>query len=343
MKQQVMIAPRKIQFRDIPIPEVKKDNVLVKMMRIGICGSDIHVYHGTHPLTFYPVTQGHEVSGMVEKVGSDVLNVKPGEKVTIQPQVVCGNCYPCTHGLYHICDELKVMGFQTTGMASEFFSVESSKVLKLPDDMSYEEGAMIEPLAVACGALSKVEDVKGMNVTVLGAGPIGNLIAQTIKALGANSVLITDLSDFRLEIAKRVGIDHVVNPLTQNLSGEIVRVFGKEKADLIIECVGSNSTINDAIENARKGTDIIIVGVFSQKPTVDFGSIQDRELRLIGTLMYQTKDFFQAIELVHSRKIALEPLMSDHFPFDDYSKAYQYIEEKKDRVMKVFIDIQNEK
>ena len=339
MKQQVMIEPGKITFREIPIPELKENEVLIKIMRIGVCGSDIHVYYGKHPYTSYPVTQGHEVSGIIEKVGSKVTELKTGDKVTIQPQVVCGKCHSCLHGNYHICDELKVMGFQTTGMASEFFVTDSDRILKLPNDMSFEQGAMIEPMAVACGVFTKTDDLNGLNVIVLGAGPIGNLTAQTAKALGAKSVLITDVSDFRLEIAKKVGIDYTINPLMQNLSEEIVKAFGPDKADLIIECVGINQTINDAIANARKGTDIVLVGVFGDKPVVDLGTVQDRELRLIGMLMYQTKEYLKAIELVNSGKIQLEPLMTKHFKFEDYDEAYQYIENKKDEAMKIFIDI----
>jgi L-iditol 2-dehydrogenase len=339
MKQQVMTEPGKIEFRDISVPEIKDDEVLVKIMRIGVCGSDIHVYHGKHPHTPYPVTQGHEVSGVIEEVGSEVSNLKPGDKVTIQPQVVCGKCYSCTHEKYHICDELKVMGFQTTGMASEFFVTDAERVLKLPIEMTYEQGAMIEPMAVACGVFTKTGDVSGLNVIVLGAGPIGNLTAQTAKALGAKSVLITDVSDYRLEIAKKVGIDYTINPLEKNLSEEIVKAFGPDKADLIIECVGINQTIDDAIENARKGTDIIIVGVYGDKPIIDLSTVQDRELRLIGMLMYQTKEYLKAIELVQSEKVQLEPLMTKHFSFEDYNKAYQYIEEKRNKVMKIFIEI----
>jgi len=339
MKQQVMIEPGKIEFREIPIPELKENEVLVKIMRIGVCGSDIHVYHGKHPYTSYPVTQGHEVSGVIEKAGSKITEFKPGDKVTIQPQVVCGKCHSCLHEKYHICDELEVMGFQTTGMASEFFVTDADRILNLPDDMSYEQGAMIEPLAVACSVFTKTDDLNGLNVIVLGAGPIGNLTAQTAKALGAKSVLITDVSDFRLEIAKKVGIDYTINPLKQDLSEEIVKAFGPDRADLIIECVGINQTIDDAIANARKGTDIIIVGVYGDKPVVDLSTVQDRELRLIGMLMYQTKEYLKAIELIHSGRVQLEPLMTKHFKFEDYDKAYQYIEEKKDKVMKIFIDV----
>ena len=342
MKQQVMTSPGEIEFIEIPVPELKEDDVLVKIMRIGVCGSDIHVYHGKHPYTDYPVTQGHEVSGKIEKSGSKVQGLKLGDKVTIQPQVVCGHCYPCTHDKYHICDDLKVMGFQTTGVASEFFVVDSKKVIKLPDEMTYEQGAMIEPCAVAVHAVLNGGDVKQFNVLVLGAGPIGNLVAQSAKALGAKAVMITDISDFRLEIAKEVGIDFTINPTKADISEEIINAFGPNKADLIIECVGANETINDAIENARKGTDIIVVGVFGDKPTIDLGFIQDRELRVIGNMMYQTSDYIKAIELVKSKKISLEPLMTTHFSFEDYDKAYKLIDDKKDKVMKVFIDVNQE-
>lgn len=342
MKQEVMTAPGKIEFRDIPIPELEENDVLIKMMRIGVCGSDIHVYHGKHPYTDYPITQGHEVSGKIEKIGSNVKNLKTGDKVTILPQEVCNQCYPCTHGRNHICDDLKVMGFQTTGAGSEFFAIDAEKVIKLPENMTYEQGAMIEPCAVAVHAVSRGGDISGFNILVLGAGPIGNLVGQAAKALGAKAVMITDLSDFRLGIAKEVGIDFTINPTKQNLSEEIVDAFGPDKADLIIECVGVNETIDAAIGNARKGSDIIIVGVFGQKTSIDLGFVQDRELRLIGTLMYQADDYIKAIELVDNKKMILEPLMTMHFPFEDYDRAYKYIDDKKDKVMKVFIDVYKE-
>ena len=334
-----MTAPGKIEFQEISIPKLNENEVLVKIMRIGVCGSDIHVYRGEHPYTRYPITQGHEVSGKIEKIGSKVQGFKLDDKVTIQPQVVCEHCYQCTHGNYHICDDLKVMGFQTTGAASELFAVNSEKLIKLPSEMTYEEGAMIEPCAVGVHAVLKGGDVSDFNVLVLGAGPIGNLISQTAKALGARSVMITDLSNYRLGIAEEVGIDFTINPLKQTLSEEIFKSFGPHKADLIIECVGVNETIDTAIDIARKGTDIIVVGVFGDNPSINLGFIQDRELRLIGNLMYQTEDYIKAIELIQSKKINLKPLMSTHFPFKDYIKAYEYIEKKKDKVLKVFIDV----
>ena len=168
MIQQVMTAPGEIIFREVPIPKPEAGQVLIKIQRIGICGSDIHVYHGKHPFTSYPVTQGHEVSGEVAALGEGVETFAVGQKVTIEPQVFCGHCHPCTHGKYNLCEELKVMGFQTTGTASQYFAVDASKVTPLPDAMSYEEGAMIEPLAVAVHAVRRAGDVSGQKIAEIG-------------------------------------------------------------------------------------------------------------------------------------------------------------------------------
>ena len=186
MIQQVMTAPGEIIFQEVPTPKVGKDQALLKVQMIGICGSDIHVYHGKHPFISYPVTQGHEVSGAVVTFGDGVTGFEVGQKVTIEPQVFCGHCHPCTHGKYSLCEELKVMGFQTTGTASTYFAADASKVTPLPQAMSFFEGAMIEPLAVAVHAVRRFGDVSGKKVAVLGAGPIGNLVSQVAKGMGRN-------------------------------------------------------------------------------------------------------------------------------------------------------------
>ena len=246
MLQQVMTAPGEIEFREVPVPEPEENQVLVKIRKIGVCGSDIHVYHGEHPFTSYPVTQGHEVSGEIEKLGSGVKGWKVGQKVTIQPQVVCGKCYPCRHGKYNLCEELKVMGFQTTGVASDYFAVDAAKVTPLPEEMSFDEGAMIEPLAVAVHAVKRAGNVEGAKIAVLGAGPIGILVAQTAKGLGAESVMITDVSDLRLEKAKECGADFCINTKTKNFGEAMGENFGPDKADVIYDCAGNNITMGQA-------------------------------------------------------------------------------------------------
>lgn len=340
MLQAVMTEPGKIMFHQVEQPAPGAKDVLIKMKKIGVCGSDIHVYHGLHPYTSYPVVQGHEVSGEIAEVGEQVTAFAPGDKVTFMPQVTCGTCYPCRHGMYHICDSLKVMGFQTGGAAQEYFVVPAEMTIKLPDNMSFEAGAMIEPVSVAVHALRRSkEDLAGKKVLVLGAGPIGNLVGQAAKGLGAEAVMIVDLSEFRLQKAKDCGIEFTFNPGKGDLNEAILQNFGPDKADLILECVGVEATMTQAINCARKGTTIVVVGVFGKKPEVDLGLVQDRELSLVGTLMYQKNDYETAIELATTGKLCLEPLVTDRFPFQSYLKAYEYIETAKDRAMKVMVDV----
>ena len=339
MIQQVMTQPGQIVYREVPDPIAQPGQVLIRMMRLGICGSDIHVYHGEHPFTSYPVTQGHEVSGVIQALGQGVEQFRVGQKVIVQPQVVCGKCHPCRHGKYNLCEELKVMGFQTTGMASELFAVDAEKVLALPEEMSFDEGAMMEPLAVAVHAVRRFGSVEGMDVAVLGAGPIGNLVAQTAKALGARRVLITDVSDYRLELAKNCGIDAAVNTRHQDFGDAMVSCFGPDKADVIYDCAANDITMGQAIRYARKGSTIILVGVYAGMAHVDLAVLNDHELDLNTTMMYRQEDFETAIQLVSQGKIHLRVLMSKHFAFRDFLAAYRYIDANRETTMKVLVDI----
>lgn len=339
MLQQVMTAPGEIEFREVAIPEIKDDQVKIKIRKIGICGSDIHVYHGKHPFTSYPVTQGHEVSGEIVELGKEVKGLAPGQKVTIQPQVVCGKCHPCRHGKYNLCEELKVMGFQTTGVASQYFVTESSKVTPLPEEMSDDEGAMIEPLAVAVHAVNRAGDVKGLKIAVLGAGPIGNLVAQAAKGMGAESVLITDISDIRLEKAKECGVAYTANTKREDFGEAMLRCFGPDKADVIYDCAGNDITMGQAIKYARKGSTIILVAVYEGMAAVDLAVLNDHELDLNTTMMYRDEDYREAIKLANEKKVLLTPLISRHFAFRDYLKAYQYIDDNRETTMKVIINV----
>jgi L-iditol 2-dehydrogenase len=338
MKQAVMTAPGEITIHEIEKPQPGPGQVLLQIQRIGICGSDVHVFHGKHPYTSYPVVQGHEFSATIVALGEGVEGFTPGMKVTTTPQIVCGQCGPCLRGDYHICDQLKVEGFQAPGCAQEFWVAEAAKIVPLPDNFSFEQGALVEPLSVAVHAVARAGHVKGHHVAVLGAGPIGNLVAQVARAEGAQ-VLITDLSEYRLEIAKKCGLSNTCDAREETLEAVAQRTFGDTGFDLAFECVGVEKTMTAAIENIQKGGTIVVVGVFGEKPRLDLGLVQDRELNLKGTLMYQRRDYKRAVELIAIGKVVTDPLFSKHFPFDQYLDAYLFIEEQGDRTMKVFIDV----
>ena len=343
MIQQVMTTPGNIIFREVPVPEVAAGEILVRVQMIGICGSDIHVYHGKHPFTPYPVTQGHEISADIVAIGEGVEGFHIGQKVTIEPQCYCGKCHPCTHGKYNLCEELKVMGFQTTGIASTYFACPASKVTALPDEMSFESGAMIEPLAVAVHAVRRFsEGIEGKKVAVLGAGPIGNLVAQTAKGMGAAEVMITDVSDYRLALAGRCGIDYSVNTKNVDFNTAMLEKFGPDKADVIYDCAGNNITMNQAIRCARKGSTIILVAVFADMGTVDLAVLNDHELDLNTSMMYRHEDYVKAIELVNEGKINLVELQSKTFPFGQFKQAYEYIDANRETTMKVLVNVQDQ-
>jgi 2-desacetyl-2-hydroxyethyl bacteriochlorophyllide A dehydrogenase len=231
-----------------------------------------------------------------------------------------------------------VQGFQAPGCAQELWVTDAASIIPLPDTFTYEQGAMVEPVSVAVHAVRRAGDLKGKNVAVLGAGPIGNLVAQVACARGAR-VLITDVSEFRLDIARQCGLENTCNPNKESLRDAVQKHFGKVSFQVGFECVGIEATMTDAIETIAKGGTIVVVGVFGDKPHVDMGLVQNNELNLVGTLMYKKEDYEDAVKLIGSGKVATKPLMSRHYSMDEYLDAYKFIDQARDRTMKVFIDI----
>lgn len=354
MRQAVMTSPGVIELRDVAEPAPGPGEVLLRIKRIGVCGSDVHVWHGKHPFTTYPVVQGHEFSAVVEAVGEGVKGIVPGAKATATPQLVCGECRPCKRGDYHICDSLKVQGFQAPGCAQELFKTDAEKVVALPESFTFEQGALVEPASVAAHAtgraarygLSQTAEVgsspeqllKGRNVVVVGAGPIGNLMGQAARVRGAG-VLVTDMSDYRLEVARQCGLVGVSNARQEALSDAAARVFGEDGFDLAFECAGAEDAFAQLVEAIEKGGTIMSVGLFQQKPRVHMSMVCEHELCLLGTLMYQKTDYEQAVRWIHEGLIRTGPLDSRHFPFERYAEAYRFIEEQGEKSVKVFVDL----
>ncbi|MDX1285006.1 MAG: alcohol dehydrogenase catalytic domain-containing protein [Draconibacterium sp.] len=340
MKQAIMISPGIIEYNDVATPsELKPDEVLLKIQRIGVCGSDIHVFHGEHPATSYPVVQGHEYSAIVENVGSNVTKVKPGMKATARPQLVCGECGPCKRGQYNACQQLKVQGFQAPGVAQEYFVVPEERVVVLPESITLEQGAMVEPAAVGAHSTSRTIGIKEKNVVVSGAGTIGNLVAQFAKARGAKKVLITDISNYRLEIAKECGIDEVLNVKEVPFEEGVQKCFGDEGFQVGMEAAGVQDSLDVLMANVEKGGDVVILGVYAKNPTVNMFYLGEHELNVFGSMMYKHEDYLAAVEMIESGKINLDSLIYKHFSFEEYHQAYQFIEEQGDKSMKVIIDM----
>ena len=339
MRQALMTAPGKIEMNDVPAPEAGPGQVLLRIRRIGVCGSDVHVYHGKHPFVKYPLVQGHEFAAVVEAAGAGVGNWEKGMQVTATPQETCGQCRPCRRGQYNVCENLRVRGFQAPGVAQDLYAIEAEKLIALPGGFTPEQGALVEPVAVSAHATRRAGALDGHNVVVLGGGPIGNVVAQACRCRGARKVLITDLSDFRLKVAQDSGIANTSNAARETLAEASRRVFGEEGFDVALEAAGSEETLNQAIGCMDKGGTLLVLGVFGQRPRVDMARVGEHELALIGSMMYQREDYEQAVAWIASGAIQTRPLDSKHFPFERYAEAYEYIERQGEKSMKVFIDL----
>ena len=342
MRKVIMTAPKTIVVQnDAPAPkpeDLKGNEILLNIKHIGICGSEIHAYHGLHPSCIYPVVQGHEYSGVVVAVGKDVKGFRPGDHATARPQLVCGKCNPCREGRYNICENLKVQAFHADGAAQDYFVVTEDRAVLLPKDMPLEFGAMVEPTAVGAHATNRVP-LAGRNVVVSGAGPIGNIVAQFAQARGAVKVLITDISDLRLAKARECGIKYTLNVSKTPLAEGVKELFGEEGFQTAFEVAGVESSIQSLMTTIQKGGDIVIVAVFAHNPVINMEHLGEHELRLVGTLMYKHEDYLEAVEAISSGRIRLQPLVSNRFPLERYDDAYQYIDDNRMSTMKVMIDL----
>jgi L-iditol 2-dehydrogenase/threonine 3-dehydrogenase len=285
------------------------------------------------------VIQGHEYSAIVEAVGKDVKNIKPGLQVTAWPQLVCGMCRPCKRGQYNACQELKVQGFQAPGVAQDYFIVPEHRIIPIPITMSLDQGALVEPAAVGAHSTGRCTGVEGKNVVVSGAGTIGNLVAQFARARGAKKVLITDISDFRLTIARQCGIQGILNVKNQSLKEGAMDFFGDEGFQVGFEAAGVQASLDALMANLEKGGDIVILGVYTKNPTVNMYYMGEHELNVFGSMMYRKEDYEEAVRMIDSGKIITDPLISMHFPFEQYIEAYHFIERMGDQIMKVMIDL----
>lgn len=326
MKRANLVQPRRMVIETAPVPEPARGEVRIAVQACGVCGSDIHAYQGKHPLISCPIVPGHEFSGVVDALGADVENLQTGMLVVVEPSLTCGKCEPCLTGRYNICDNLRVLGCQATGAQAEYITVPAAKVIPMGEGMSFEQGAFIEPTAVAVHALRRADIRQADRVLIAGAGTIGLQVLQVARALGASTTIVTDVVEKKLELARQLGATFAINPTKQPLADFMRAQFGQSSAvDLALECVGVKETMKHCIESCKKGAQVVVVGVFEQDPPVQLSWVQDRELTLIGTLMYMRRDFEKARDLIAGGQVRTEPLVSRRAPLDDLPKVMEAI------------------
>lgn len=339
MMKTVLTAPYTFVHQEAEIPEISEDQVLLKISQIGVCASDMQMYHGLHKYMTYPVVVGHEVSAAVTRVGARVQGFRPGDNVTVEPQVTCGQCYPCRIGRFNVCEHLKVLGVHKDGFACGYFAIEP-KYLHLCEGLSRDQTTLIEPLAVGIGSARRAGDLHGKNVAVVGAGTIGNLVAQSCKALGAHKVMVTDIKDKKLRYALECGIDYAVNTGAKSLKAAVEETFGAQKADVLIDCAATKFSFSSILEAARPASAIVITGNFKAPVELELPILQRQEISLLGHMMYVYEDFQEAIKAVQSGRVNLEGFATQHFRLDEIDEAFRFVDSHPDDVMKAMIQVE---
>lgn len=323
MRHVVLEQPETVRVVTVPTPSPRSGDALVRSERIGICGSDLHAYHGKHPFITLPVVPGHEVVGTVEAVGDEVSDLQPGDRVILEPNIVCGECEHCRSGRYNLCDTLTVVGCvgPLDGAMADYFIAPAQRFIKADPRLSAAEATMVEPLATGAHAVRVAGGTAGKRVAVLGLGSIGLLTMQAAKAGGATVVVGTDLSPEKRERGQELGCDAVFDPRDPGVVDAMRERLGG-RADVVFDCVAFQSTIDQAIWLAHKGGTVIVEGVPEHDVTIPLAIIQDREIRIQGTAMYTREDMLSAMELIASGQVDAASLVTTTLPLADAAAAF---------------------
>jgi L-iditol 2-dehydrogenase len=309
-------------LEQIQRPTAAPGEVLVRSTVVGICGSDIHAAHGRHPFISLPMRPGHEVVGVVEDVGDGVDPGLRGTRIVVEPNLACGKCPPCLAGRYNICATLDVFGCQTAGGMTDYFTIAADRIVPLPEDLDDRWAALIEPAATPVHAVRRAGDLHGRRVAVLGAGPIGLFVMLAALDAGAERVAAADLLPSKRALAEKLGAHGSFNPATDGAADEGLTALGG-KADVVFDCVSRESTVRLAIQLLEKGGSIMIVGVPAGATVIDLDLIQDREITLMGNLMYVREDVLHAIELLRKKTFDLDDVVTAQYDIEEAGAAFR--------------------
>jgi len=342
MNSLVLTGIRKFEFREIPKPGIKKNtDVLLKMRNVGICGSDIHYYStgriGDQIIKF-PFTIGHEGSAIVEKIGSSVTWVRPGDRVAIEPAVSCGKCDQCQRGRRHTCHDLKFLGCpgQLEGCLSEYIVMPQENCYKIKDSMTFIQGVLVEPLSIGVYSAAFLENPKEKTIGILGSGPIGLSVLLASRVNGVKKVFMTDKIEERLIIGQRAGADWIGNPDMINIIEKIKKIEPNQ-LDVVFECCGEQDALDQAVDLLKPGGKLIIVGIPEPNEiSFNINKIRRKEIS-IQNVRRQNNCTQKAIDLVQSGKINVDFMATHNFKLQDTALAFKIVENYRDGVIKAII------
>ncbi|MBN1532064.1 MAG: alcohol dehydrogenase catalytic domain-containing protein [Spirochaetes bacterium] len=339
MTQAYLPEPGTILYRQVERPTAAPGEVVIAVKRIGICGSDVHVFRGKHPLVSFPLVQGHEFSGLIHETGAGVEGFRKGDLVTVMPALGCGACDRCRSGLFAQCEGLRFIGGALPGAGSNYFAVEARYAVKMPAGVTEDDAAMVEPLAVAVHSVRKVPDLGGRPILVAGAGTVGQCIAQVARRHGAGTVVVADREPFRLAIARSMGFETLLADSPEAIEKRVTGLMEGRNPWAAFECVGAGVVLNGCIRAVERGGRIVVVGVYEEPPVTEMVLVQDKEILLAGSLMYTWEDYGAAVALLSDGDVDLAPLRTHHVPFEQWAEGYKILIEKTGESLKVLVDL----
>ena len=324
MKGTYYLGNQTFELRDIPERDLKADEVLIRVAACGVCGTDIHIYHGDKGSAKVspPVILGHEFAGVVEKVGTGVTQIAVGDHISVDPNCYCGKCHYCHIGKKQLCSDLQAIGVNQDGGFAEYCYVPQAQCYQLNPEVPLVYGAMAEPLACCLHGMDRARMRTGDTVCIIGGGAIGLMMVQLAKLSGASAVVLSEPVALRREVGLSVGADYVVDPVHEDLKTRLKELFGTSGADLVIECVGNTVATAQAFEAAKRGSTILLFSVPKAGTThpLNLEDVYQKELTIVGS-MINPDAHLRAVELINSGRIQLAPLITHCYPVEQVKEA----------------------
>jgi L-iditol 2-dehydrogenase len=340
MKALLLSKNKHLEMADLPVPRAEPGEVLVRVAACGICGSDVHGYDGSSGRRIPPIVMGHEAAGRIAAIGSGVTGFMEGDRVTFDSTVYCGTCGYCRRGEVNLCDNRQVLGvscadYRRAGAFAEFVAVPSRIVYRLPDNLSFEEAAMLEAVSVAIHAVSLASISAGSAALVVGAGMIGLLIVQVLRAAGCSRILVADIDSSRLKLAQDVGA-HTALSATRDVARQVGELTRGAGVDAAIEAVGQGDSVKASIESVCKGGTVVLVGNIAPEVMVPLQKIVTRQIRLQGSCA-SAGEYPRAMELLASGAIQVKNLITAIAPLEEGPLWFARLHAREPNVMKVVL------
>ncbi len=327
MKALKITQPGHTELVDIPLPKQENDDVLIKVMASGICGTDIHIFRGGY-MGEYPLIPGHEFSGLVEAVGSAVTRFQPGDRVTVEPNIACDNCPNCLNNRQNFCQNWTAIGVTRPGGMAQYTTAPEKAVFKI-GEIPFEYGAFMEPLSCVLHGVTRLQPEIASRIVIFGAGPIGILLLQVLSLKGAAEITVVDRNPLRVEFALKIGADSTTTSLTD---------LPHKEYDLVVDATGAISMMNRTIEFVRHGGKVLLFGVppSGEKINLDAFAIFRKGLTILSSFT-SLRNSYQALDLLKHKRISLEGLISHKLPLDGFERGIELLEGGLEGVKKVII------